>query len=355
MHNTGKPVILVTGSEGLIGDAIVNWEYPQYEIASFDIARPHKRPEIQDFIACDLTSDQSVRQALRTLRDRHGDQLASVIHLAAYYDFSGKPSHLYRDLTVEGTRRLLRGLQEFQVEQFVFSSTHIVMAPSKEGELITEASPIGAEWDYPKSKLHAEKVIREERRDIPAVILRIGGVYDEYGHTVPIAQQIARIYEKRFESYFFPGDPSAGQAFVHLDDLVDLIHRVVQRRHQLSPYEVFLVAEPDTVSYDDLQDIIGQEIHGREWPTIRVPKIVARMGAWAREKWSGDESFIKPWMIELADDAYPVSPGRAQQVLGWQPRHRLRHTIPDMIRRLREDPEKWYQVNQIPAPGKAAG
>ena len=347
-------MILVTGSEGLIGDAIVHWEHRNYQIASFDIARPNKRPEVQDFINCDLTSDESVAAALRTLKEHQGSHLASVVHLAAYYDFSGKPSRLYQDLTVEGTRRLLRGLRQFEVEQFIFSSTHIVMAPSEEGEPITESSPIGAEWDYPKSKLATEKVIREERGAIPAVILRIGGVYNEDGHTVPIAQQIARIYEKQFESYFFPGDPSAGQAFVHLDDLVDLVHRVIERRAQLDPYAVFLVAEPDLVTYDELQDIIGEEIHGKEWPTIRIPAIVAKMGAWAQEKLSGeDEAFIKPWMIDRADDNYPVSPARAQQLLGWAPRRRLRETIPEMIRRLKEDPAKWYSLNGIPAPEAA--
>jgi nucleoside-diphosphate-sugar epimerase len=349
MHHTGKPVVLVTGSEGFIGDAIVQREHSNYEIASFDVARPNKRPDIQDFINCDLTKDESVAHALHVLRERHGRKLSSVVHLAAYYDFSGKPSPLYRHLTVEGTRRLMRGLQAFEVEQFIFSSTHIVMAPSDQGEPITEASPIGAEWDYPKSKLAAEKVIREERGAIPAVVLRIGGVYNEDVRTVPIAQQIARIYESQFESYFFPGDPSAVQAFVHLEDLVDLIHRAIERRHALSPYEVFLVAEPDPVSYDELQDLIGEEIHGREWPTIRVPKIVAKMAAWAQEKWSGeDEQFIKPWMIDLADQHYPVSPARAAQLLGWQPRHRLRRTIPAMIARLRQDPAKWYEINGIP-------
>jgi nucleoside-diphosphate-sugar epimerase len=352
--NTGKSVILVTGSEGLIGDAIVNAEYPDYEIASFDIARPTKRPDVQDFIPCDLTRDDSVQQALQTLRERHGSRLASVVHLAAYYDFTGKPSRLYRDLTVEGTRRLLQGLHQFELEQFVFSSTHIVMAPSESGEPITESSPIGAEWDYPKSKLAAEKVIREEHGRIPAVILRIGGVYTEFGHAVPIAQQIARIYEKRLESYFFPGDPSAGQAFVHLDDLVDLIRRVVNRRRELSPYEVFLVAEPDVVSYDELQEIIGRETHGREWPAIRIPKVLAKMGAWVQDKLSSDEAFIQPWMIDLADQAYPVSPDRAQQLLGWLPRHRLRDTIPAMIRRLRENPEHWYETNKIPVPEAVA-
>lgn len=351
MPDAEKRVILVTGSEGLIGDAIVNWEYPNFDIASFDIARPRKSPEIQDFIDCDLTSDESVGSALRSLRERHGATLASVVHLAAYYDFSGQPSPLYRDLTIEGTRRLLRGLRSFDVGQFIFSSTHIVMKPSENGEMITEASPVGAEWEYPKSKLATEKVIREERGAIPAVILRIGGVYNEGGHTIPIAQQIARIFEKRFESYFFPGDPSAGQAFVHLEDLVDLIHRVIVSRDRLGPYEVLLVAEPDQVSYDELQEIIGEEIHGEEWPTIRIPKLVAKAGAWAMDKLSSDDdTFIKPWMIERADDNYPVSSGRARDLVGWEPKHRLRATIPKMIRELRDNPQRWYEGNGIPLP-----
>jgi nucleoside-diphosphate-sugar epimerase len=351
MKDAGQPVILVTGSEGLIGDAILAREFVDYDVASFDIAAPHKRPEAQDFIDCDLTSDESVKRALDTLRERHGHKLASVVHLAAHYDFSGRPSPLYRTLTVEGTRRLLRGLQSFEVGQFVFSSTHIVMRPSESGELITESSPVGAEWDYPKSKLAAEQVIREERGAIPAMILRIGGVYNEDGHTVPIAQQIARIYEKRFESYFFPGDPSAGQAFVHLDDLVDLVYKVIENRARLKSYEVLLVAEPDMVSYDDLQDLIGQELHGEGWPTIRIPKIIAKAGAWTLEKLSqDDENFIKPWMIDHADDRYPVSVDRAEQLLGWKPKHRLRHTIPAMVQRLRENPERWYEENGIPIP-----
>jgi nucleoside-diphosphate-sugar epimerase len=183
------------------------------------------------------------------------------------------------------------------------------------------------------------------------MILRIGGVYNEDGHTVPIAQQIARIYEKRFESYFFPGDPSAGQAFVHLDDLVDLVYKVIENRARLKSYEVLLVAEPDMVSYDDLQDLIGQELHGEGWPTIRIPKIIAKAGAWTLEKLSqDDENFIKPWMIDHADDRYPVSVDRAEQLLGWKPKHRLRHTIPAMVQRLRENPERWYEENGIPIP-----
>lgn len=347
-----KSVILITGSEGFIGDAIVRSCCHQHEIAGFDVARPHKDPEAEDFINCDLTSDASVGQALDSLRQRHGSSLASVVHLAAFYDFSGKPNPLYQDLTVEGTRRLLKRLQSFDVEQFVFSSTHLVMKPSQHGEPITEVSAAEAAWDYPKSKLEAEKVIASERRRIPAVILRIAGVYDENCHVVPIAQQVSRIYQKELESYLFPGEASHGQAFVHLDDVVDCILRAIERRRDLAPYEVFLVAEPDLMSYAELQDRLGELIHGEEWPTIRVPKVVAKAGAWAEEKLAaeGEETFIKPWMIDLADDHYPIDIARARQKLGWEPKHRLRDTLGEMVARLKRDPKRWYQINGLPTP-----
>jgi nucleoside-diphosphate-sugar epimerase len=342
-----KPVVLITGSEGLIGDALVHALSPQYRAAGFDIARPHKRPDELDFIDCDLTDDASVQHALDVLERREGRRLASVIHLAAYYDFSGAPSPLYRDLTIEGTRRLLRGLQRFEVEQFVFSSTHILLKPSEEGELLTEASPAEPAWAYPRSKLLTERVIQRERGSIPAVILRIAGVYDEDGRTVPITQHIDRIARKDLESYFFPGDPESGQAYVHLNDLVDLITRVIERRRQLPPYEVFLVAEPDKMSYDDLQDSIGELVHGREWPTIRIPKVVAKAGAWVKTQ-IDEDTFIRPWMIDHADDDYPISIEHARNTLGWDPKHRLRDTLPEIVQRMKRDPSSWRKINGLP-------
>lgn len=347
MAQQDRPLVLVTGNSGLIGSQIVADLARDHRVVGIDVAEPDSMPPGTDFVKCDLTDDASVRGALDTVRERHGARLASVIHLAAYYDFSGEPSALYQNLTIEGTRRLLRELQRFECEQFVFSSTLLVMKTAEPGQVIDEGSELEAEWEYPRSKIQAEKVIASERGDIPAVILRLAGAYDEGGHSPPLTQQIARIREKKLESHFFPGHQDHGQPFVHLEDTVAVFRKTVETRGELAGFQVFLVAEPDAMTYGELQDAIGEELHGHDWTTLRIPAPAAKAGAFVKDKLSGGEEFIKPWMVDLADAHYPVSVDKARTVLGWEPRHRLRDTLPAMIAALKNDPEGWYRENGL--------
>lgn len=347
-----QPVVVITGASGLIGTRAANALAPDYKIVGLDIDKlPPEFPEGSHFVECDLTSDESTRGALREVREELGAQVASVVHLAAYYDFSGEPSPLYQDLTVAGTRRLVRGVcEELECEQLVFSSSLLTLKPADEGEVLDESSPVQAEWDYPQSKLDAEAVLQEEHGSLPVVVLRVAGAYDEEGHSPPITQQIWRIREKKLESFVFPGDRSSGQSFVHLDDVASCIRATVDRRKALEPYEIFLIGESEVVCYGELQDLIGEQLHGHEWPTLRIPAPVAKAGAWVKEKAPvGGEQFIKPWMINLADAHYPVSIERARERLGWEPKHSLRDTLPRMIERLKADPDGFYEENALPA------
>ncbi|MCA9078000.1 MAG: NAD(P)-dependent oxidoreductase [Planctomycetaceae bacterium] len=345
--------ILVTGASGLIGSRICNLLKDDYRLVSLDVAPPNASTSTARHIETDLTDDQSLREALARVKKEFGHHLISVIHLAAYYDFSGEPSPLYDQLTVEGTRRLLLGLHEhhFDCQQFVFSSSLLVMKPNGE-EQLSEFSETDAEWAYPQSKLKAEQVIEAERGDIPSVILRIAGVYDEQGHSLPVCQQVGRIYEKQLESFVFPGNTSHGQALVHLDDLASCFRQVIERRALLDDKELFLVAEPDVMSYDELQDRIGELVHGHDWPAIRIPKVVAKAGAYVKDKLADvdDPPFIKPWMIDLADAHYAANITHAQTKLAWEPHHRLRDTLPSIIEFLKNDTEAFYASNKLPKP-----
>lgn len=346
-----KPLVLITGASGLIGVRLADELAANYTVVGLDIEEPPRGWRGAHFVSGDLTKDSGPPAAIDLVRREHGQRIAGVVHLAAYYDFAGEPSPLYDELTVKGTGRLLRSLRELDVEQLVFSSTLLVMKAAAPGQVITEDSPTEAEWDYPQSKLRAEAVIRKEAGRIPAVIMRLAGVYDEQGHSPPITQQIARIYERKLESHLFPGDPSRGQPFIHLDDAVSAIRCAIDRRYDLGPLETMLVAEPTIVSYGEMQDRIGELVHGKEWTTLRVPPPVAKAGAWVKGQLpGGEDEFIKPWMVDLADQHYPVSIEHARERLRWVPRRRLRDVLPAMVERLLADPRAFYEDNGIPLP-----
>ena len=347
---TGKPLVLVTGGSGFIGSAVVERLSNRYRVVTLDRPDPGGAEKRTDFVPVDLGSDASVKKALTTVRQHYGGRIASVVHLAAYYDISGEPNPLYDKITVQGTRRLIDGLQDFDVEQFVFASTMLVHRPTYErGARMNESQPIDPSWAYPESKVKTEELLSENHGDIPLVFLRIAGVYDDQGHSPFIAHQIARIYEHRITAHFYPGMLCTAQSFVHLDDLTDAILRVVERRKRLrSPIAVpILIGEEDALEYQETQDIVGGALHGEDWTTLHIPKPLAQVGAWLQKEAAEGESFIQPWMIEESNAHYILDTSRARELLDWKPKHSLRRTLPKMVAALKKDPVGWYKANKL--------
>ncbi len=349
-------IIIVTGSNGRIGNAVMRRFSNDYEqVVGFDRKSPSPPQPGCVHVPVDVTSTDSVLEGLAVIRKHHGSRVASVIHLAAYYDFLGAPSSMYDDITVEGTRRLLRGLHDldFQVDQFVFSSTMLVHRPVRPGEYINEDSPILATWAYPASKVSTEKVIADERGGIPAVILRIAGVFDDECHSIPIAHQVQRIYERQFTSRVYSGSTAHGQSLLHMDDLVDAIEAVVDRRGRLPTEQplTILLGESDPLSYDELQHSLTRLIHGQNWAeTLEIPTPlapVARLGTWFLNRLPGRDIFIRPWMINRANDHYALDIGRALTLLDWSPKRPLRASLSKMVKALQSDPIAWYAENEL--------
>lgn len=352
-----KPIILITGAAGNIGRSLAAALRDRYLVLGLDTAGGDTDHPV---IEADLTDGKSVADALDRIGSHYGRRFASVVHLAAFFDFSGDDKPEYKAVNVDGSRNLMRALRAFEVEQFVYSGTMLVHEAGRPGERIDEGRPIKPGWAYPKSKAEAEQAISETRGRIPTVFLHLAGLYDARTSVPTFANQIARIYERDFQSHLYSGDTDAGQAMVHREDMIDAFVRAIDRRGQLPDETVILVGEPDTIGYDDLQDRLGCLIHGEaDWATLRVPSGVAGVGAWVQDKAEplvpdaidgGERPFIQPFMTRMASDHYALDITRAQELLGWTPRHRLADALPAIIATLKQDPAVWYKANRIPAP-----
>jgi nucleoside-diphosphate-sugar epimerase len=343
-----RPVILVTGAAGRIGTGLVARLGHKYRIVGFELLKAIYASPQEELVPVDLASEESVHQAFAHIRSFYGNHITSCVHLAAYYSFAVKESPLYDQITVKGTQRLLNHLQKFEVEQFIFSSTMLVHAPCRPHQKISETWPLQPKWGYPKSKVKTEKIIREKHGDIPTVVLRIAGVYDDYCDSIPIAQQIQRIYEHQLMAHLYTGRLSHGASYVHLDDVVDAIALAVEKRASLPKETTMLIGEPKTLSYGHLQNRISKLCRGKPIRTFRLPRWLGMVGAVIFSLFTPkSKRFVRPWMIPLADDNYTLNIAKAKKVLGWSPKRSLEETLPKMIEHLREGEEEWYKRNNL--------
>ncbi|WP_019623827.1 NAD-dependent epimerase/dehydratase family protein [Thioalkalivibrio thiocyanoxidans] len=357
MTPPAKPIIVITGAAGNIGSALIRGLQSDYFVVGLDLVAAK---EADLAYTVDLTSEESVSRALEKMAQGRTRKIAAVIHLAAYFDFTGEDSPAYQAVNVDGTRNLLKALQNFEVERFIYSSTMLVHAPTVPGHKITEDSPLGPRWVYPQSKLDAEAAIEKHAGDIPYTLLRLAGLYDEQTCVPTLAHQIARIYERDMESHLGTGDTSVGQAFVHVEDMIDAFLRTVERRTELPQRHALLIGENHTESYEALQNRIAALLHGvDDWRTIVVPGPLAKTGAWMEEKLApvipedfekGRTPFIRPFMIDLASDHYDLDVSRAEELVGWRPRHYIYDGLAKITANLKEDPATWYTANRIDPP-----
>jgi len=354
MAKEKKPIVIITGSEGSIGKALKKELKDDYTVVGFD------RSGTSCDIEFDITEYSSVKNALKKFKKQYGKNVASVIHLAAYFDFTGEDSPLYDTVNVVGTEYLLEGLKSLDVERFVYSGTMLVHEPCAVGELINEKTAIKPKWAYPESKAKAEDKIVKHHGKIPYTILRLAGLYDENSAIPTLMHQISRIYEKELKSFLYAGDSRAGQAFIHKKDMVSLFKKVIDKRKDLPKTGAILAGEPEVIGYEELQNTIGKLIHGKnEWNTISLPKPIAKAGAYVEEQAEpiipdafdeGEKPFIKPFMVDMASDHYALDIKKAKELLGWQPKHNIKDILPKIIDKLKNDPAKWYKDNNINPP-----
>lgn len=353
-----KPVVVITGAAGNIGRRLRKALSRRYRVIGLD--RPDGAERDETMIGFDLTDSASVERAIDELRQTVGEHIASVIHLAAYFDFSGEERPQYKSVNEDGTRNLLRALQKLDVTQFVYSGTMLVHAAGRPGTRITEDTPLSPSWAYPQSKARTEQIIAEEATDMATVYLHLAGLYDDEKAVPTLSHQIARIYERNIKSHVFSGNSDAGQAFIHVDDMLRLFECTVDRRGDIPPGKVILAGEPDTMSYGALQNQIGGLIHGEgTWETLVVPAPVAKLGAALETKSEpvvpdaldqGEKPFIRPFMIDMASDHFALDISKARELLGWSPQERIADKLPVLISALKRDPLGWYNANGITPP-----
>src|SRR5699024_3002010 len=141
------------------------------------------------------------------------------------------------------------------------------------------------------------------------------------------------------------GNPNLGVAFVHLDDLLRAIIKLVSKRNNFDEHSIINIGESYSPSYGTLQKTISTLIHKKPWKTYKLPKWIAKTYTLLEN--SFQTRYTKPWMIEQFSEHYELDTTKARKLLNYKPKHTILRTMPTIIGNLKHHPKKWHKQNKL--------
>ncbi len=274
----------------------------------------------------------------------------AVVFLAAYYDFSNRPSPAYASFHT--------GFEAFADwtfahvspdTPFVYASSMAALEPTEPGLPLGPDGPRSSSWAYPAAKRHCEGFLERHPSERTVLELVVAGVYSEDCELVPLFQSLELARAGGIESRFYPADPDRGLTYVHIEDTCAAFLSAMRTQHERGVHR-YLVGEPAPCTQREIMDTASRFFRGQPWRPVRVPRAAAALGARGLSGWRRfrrRRSFYQPWMMRFAGEHYEMDLRATQVGLDWWPERSLAKTLPDMLARAASDPDRWLAVNRL--------
>lgn len=278
----------------------------------------------------DVTSPASLDEATRGID--------AVVHLAAYYTFIGKKD-LYTKINVEGTRNLLESMVRNGVQRFIHCSSTEAIGPIY-GKPANEDSPPNPTYDYGRSKVASEKVVRDfSSRGIDYTIIRPSGIYGPRNVNDVSFWTITSFAKNDVGTRFIIGSGNNLVQFCHVDDVVRGFALALEKPGK-SAGKTYIVSDSRAYSYKEVYSILSK-VTGRKMPTMRVPAALAKafmLPVVALNKILGRENFLYNLStVDSVTNDRSYSIDRIRSDLGYEPMHDLASGL--------EETYRWYREN----------
>ena len=324
---------LVTGATGFLGGHLIEELLERgHEVVA--MVREGSDTRLLDSLEvetrrADLTDPESLDRAVKGAE--------AVVHLAAYYTFSGKKES-YQKVNVEGTRQLLEAMLRNGVTRLLYCSSTEAMGPTPDG-IADESSECRPIYEYGRSKLRAEEVVRGyAEKGMDHAILRPSGIYGPR-NLEDVSYWFITTFANSFASRIIIGDGKKVLQFVHVDDVVQGFVRALERFDEAKG-GTYIITDARAYSYEEIYGIMAI-IFGKEPPRRHVPVSIAKaMVAPVQlvNRLRGKENFL--WRVGTMD-TFKVdrnySIAKARRELGYEPAHPLPEGLGETA--------SWYREN----------
>jgi UDP-glucose 4-epimerase len=301
---------LITGGSGYIGTRLVSLlssREDTEEIVICDIRPPAiYRPRTR-FERMDVRDAPAVRALLT--RERPD----ALIHLAFLLDPIHDEALMY-DVDVNGTHNVLEAAAAAGTQQvLVTSSASAYGAFPDNPEPLTEDDPVRGvpTYSYTRDKTEADRLCQLWAYKHPDRVMTIVRPCIVLGPNVD--NSLVRIWTKS-PATFDTGNVDGKIQFVHEDDAVEAISRLLDGRHA----GAFNIAADGLMTHRECAELIGQ-------PIRKVPLRAAR--TLNKAMWKLRQAEAPVGQIEFVLFPWIVSNEKLKSTLGWTPRYTSREAF----------------------------
>jgi len=308
--------IFLTGATGFIGKNLVPF-FKEHEI--FCLVRSREKFE--------SIKRDNVFPVYGDIRDELPGlpEVDVIIHNAGVVRC---PSKEYYEVNSEGTSALLRKAKKIKtLKKFVFISSQAASGPAPLSRPAEESDELCPVSDYGKSKVLAEKFVRES--GLPYIILRPAAVYGPGDRDLFVTFKMV----KRGLA-FLP----AGKKYVNFINVKDVCAGIEKAVFSPRVNDTFFLAYPKIETQESLVRIIA-ECAGKKCGIIRVPFfLLCAAGAFFSVTgfFTRKTALLNPQKVkEIAAEHWLVNPERMLNGLGFQPRYDLKTGVALTL--------KWYE------------
>ncbi len=322
--------LLVTGGTGFIGSHLAEEGRRRgSDVAVLGLAdRPEERANAEllarqgvEIIPGSITDAELCQRAMRGV--------THVFHLAVAMREGGKSDEFFETVNLEGTRRLLQAAGAGRVERFVYCGTIGIYGHRAPG-ITTEASPLHPGNAYERTKVAAERLVRElaPSLKVPFTILRPADVYG------PRDQRLLKLF-RGVSAGRFPlfGDGAGRRHMVYVDDVVSAFFAACERPAAVG--EAMIVAGPRPCTLRELIEEVrratGSGRFGRRLPLAPMLAAAAVVEDVCQVLKLDPPIYRRRMDFFTSDSAFDTS--RARRLLDWTPRVEL----DEGVRRTYED------------------
>ncbi len=316
--------ILITGATGFIGRNLVAKLIQQ----NFDVTALVRRtsevkelPKELRLIDGDMCDSRSVDDSVQGMD--------VVIHLAAYFDFYPKDKKRLYQVNVEGTKNLVTACIKASISRLIYISTAEVIGPV-ENPPGTEDSPLRPQFDYSKSKMKAEEIVRASslETELEHVILRPTGVIGE-GELYTVFETIEAVNEGTIP--MLPGDGEKTLMYTYIEDVVSGIISVIDSK--AAKNQTIILCPDEGMTYNELFTFLGVKL-GVDPPQRKVPTTLAKFGIGLMSPFKnrGKTTFL--WhrqSVQSMDEERWYSNDKAKRLLGWIPKTTMQDGLSQSI------------------------